>query len=227
MPILPPPIDDRRYRDILEEALARIPVHTPEWTNFCPSDPGVTLIEIFAFLTESLLYRANQIPDRNRVKFLQLLGVPLNPAASSRGILGITNEVEPPQAITLNAGIEASAGEIPFRTERGLDVLPVEACVYYKRPVSDPTGELRKHYDLLYASLKQEGGSAAGDLVLYETVAYEGRDDRGISPGEDTVDGCLWLALLTPSRMTRKDPASRLREEVRGKIAGRTLCVGV
>lgn len=41
MPIPDPPFDSRTYREILDEALARIPVHTPEWTNFNDSDPGV------------------------------------------------------------------------------------------------------------------------------------------------------------------------------------------
>src|SRR5258705_13309429 len=92
MPITVPVIDDRRYQELLDEALARIPVHTPEWTNFNPSDPGVTLIEVFAFLTESLLYRANQIPERNERKFLQLLGVPLLPAAPARGMVVVAND---------------------------------------------------------------------------------------------------------------------------------------
>jgi predicted phage baseplate assembly protein len=87
MPItVAPVIDDRKYQDLLDEALARIPVHNPEWTNFNRSDPGVTLIELFAFLTENLLYRANQIPERNRRKFLSLLGVPLEPGASASGL---------------------------------------------------------------------------------------------------------------------------------------------
>jgi len=73
VPLPAPAIDDRRYQDLLNEALARIPVHTPEWTNLGPADPGVTLIEVFAFLTENLLYRANQIPERNRSKFIDLL----------------------------------------------------------------------------------------------------------------------------------------------------------
>ena len=87
MPLTIPTLDDRRYQELLDEALARIPVHNPEWTNFNHSDPGVTLIEVFAFLTESLLYRGNQIPERNRRKFLSLLGVPLQPAASARGLV--------------------------------------------------------------------------------------------------------------------------------------------
>src|SRR5204863_8637421 len=62
-----PVLDNRSYQDLLDDALARIPVHNPEWTNFNRSDPGVTLLELFAFLTESVIYRANQIPERNRL----------------------------------------------------------------------------------------------------------------------------------------------------------------
>ncbi len=91
MPVTLPKIDDRRYDDLRSEALARIPVHTPEWTNFNRSDPGVTLIEVFAFLTESLLYRANQIPERNRKKFLQLLRIPLRGATAARGLVTLTD----------------------------------------------------------------------------------------------------------------------------------------
>ena len=42
MPLSIPTLDNRRYQDLLDEALARIPVHNPEWTNFNRSDPGVT-----------------------------------------------------------------------------------------------------------------------------------------------------------------------------------------
>src|SRR4051812_33851585 len=124
MPITIPNLDDRRYQDLLDEALARIPVHNPEWTNFNKSDPGVTLVEIFAFLTENLLYRCNQIPERNRLKFLSLLGVPLQPAASARGLVQFTNERGPRAAVTVGAGREVRAGSVPFYTDLGLDVLP-------------------------------------------------------------------------------------------------------
>src|SRR5213083_2671873 len=110
MPLQIPSIDDRRYQDLVTEALARIPVHNPEWTNFNRSDPGVTLIEVFAFLTESLLYRADQIPERNRRKFLQLLGIGLQPAASARGIVTFSNDRGPLSTITLNSGVELRAG---------------------------------------------------------------------------------------------------------------------
>src|SRR5437867_2678618 len=113
MPISLPNLDDRRYQQLLDESLARIPVHTPEWTNFNQSDPGITLIQVFAFLTESLLYRCNQIPERNRKKFLQLLGVPLRPAASARGLVTFSNERGPLETLTLNDDLEIRAGQVP------------------------------------------------------------------------------------------------------------------
>src|SRR5499425_3657748 len=119
MPLTLTTLDDRRFDDLVEEALGRASVHTPEWTNFNKSDPGVTLIEVFAFLTESLLFRCNQIPERNRKKFLKLLNVPLQPATSAQGLITITNEKGPLQTVTLSDGVEVRSGQVPFRTTRG------------------------------------------------------------------------------------------------------------
>src|SRR2546425_11565766 len=151
MPLQIPSIDNRRYQDLLNEALARIPVHNPEWTNFNQSDPGVTIVELFAFLTENLLYRANQIPERNRRKFLSLLGVPLEPPSSARGLVQLTNDRGPLQTVTLNGDLEVRAGNVPFRTQAALDVLPVEGRVYYKRRRDDDS--LRAYYEQLYDAI--------------------------------------------------------------------------
>src|SRR6267378_1402884 len=109
MPLQVPVIDDRRFKDLRDEGLGRARVHNPEWTNFNLSDPGVTLVEVFAFLTESLLYRANQIPERNRRKFLKLLGVPLQPASAARGVVAFSNDRRPLETTTLGTGFEVSA----------------------------------------------------------------------------------------------------------------------
>jgi hypothetical protein len=69
-------LDDRSYADLLEEARALIPAFAPGWTDHNPADPGITLIELFAWLSEMLLYRANHIPDRQRLVFLKLLNGP-------------------------------------------------------------------------------------------------------------------------------------------------------
>ena len=71
-----PDLDDRTYADLLEEARALIPSEYPEWTDHNPSDAGIVLLELFAWLTELVLYRVNQIPDKNIETFLKLLKGP-------------------------------------------------------------------------------------------------------------------------------------------------------
>src|SRR5437899_7356875 len=80
MPLLPPNLDDRTYAQLVAEAKTLIPRYTPEWTDHNESDPGITLIELFAWMTEMLLYRVNRIPERNYIEFLRLLGIELLPA---------------------------------------------------------------------------------------------------------------------------------------------------
>src|SRR5512133_339995 len=105
MSVPAPVLDNRSYQDLVDEALARIPVHNPEWTNFNRSDPGVTLVELFAFMTESLLYRVNRVPEVNRRAFLSLLGVPLQPASPARGIVTLQNVRGEARAFTLAQGL--------------------------------------------------------------------------------------------------------------------------
>jgi hypothetical protein len=76
MPLELPTLDDRRYADLVEEARRLIPVYDPEWTNHNPSDPGITLLELFAYLTEMLLYRLDRVTTDNQGQFLKLLNGP-------------------------------------------------------------------------------------------------------------------------------------------------------
>jgi hypothetical protein len=73
MPIPLSNLDDRTYADLVEEAIGRIPIEAPEWTDYNPADTGIVLIELLAWLTEMVLYRLNQIPNSNQAIFLSLL----------------------------------------------------------------------------------------------------------------------------------------------------------
>jgi hypothetical protein len=73
MPLPVPNLDDRTFADLVAEGRALIPRLAPEWTNHNPSDPGITLVELFAYLTELLIYRLNQVTDDNVRSFLRLL----------------------------------------------------------------------------------------------------------------------------------------------------------
>src|SRR5438067_1533374 len=71
-----PNLDNRAYADLVEEARALIPTFDPEWTDHNPTDPGITLIELFAWLTEMLIYRTNRVPAQHLITFLKLLNGP-------------------------------------------------------------------------------------------------------------------------------------------------------
>jgi hypothetical protein len=68
-----PNLDDKTYSDLVAEAISQIPIEYPEWTDHNPSDTGIILIELLAWLTEMTLYRVNQIPDDNYASFIGLL----------------------------------------------------------------------------------------------------------------------------------------------------------
>jgi hypothetical protein len=217
-----PVLDSRSYEQLRDEALARIPIHNPEWTNFNRSDPGVTLIELFAFLADSVRYRANQIPERNRSAFLSLLGVPLAPSTSARGLVQLSIDSGPQRALTLGGGLELTAGQVSFRTEMALDLLPVEAVGYVKRPLAEPSQDLLDSYGALYASFT--GGQPDPDsLQLYETVAVTPRDSAGVDLLQ-TADSSLWIALL----LRRSDGAGDAAlAGARAALAGKTLSLAV
>jgi hypothetical protein len=221
VPLTIPNLDDRRYQELLDEALARVPVYTPEWTNFNKSDPGVTLIEVFAFMTESLLFRANQIPERNRKKFLKLLNVPLQPATSAQGLATITNDKGLLQTVTLNDGVELRAGKVPFRTTRPLDVLPIEGRIYFKQKIDSPSDQMTAYYQQLYASFRGTPQDPPPTLYQAQSFPLPGGNPVQLS---QTVDGFLWLALFV--RESDKPPASWM-DAAREAIAGKTLTVGV
>src|SRR5215813_11672430 len=125
MPILPPSLDDRRFDDLVEDMLARIPAHTPEWTNPRVGDPGRTLIELFAWLGDALLYRVNLIPERQRLAFLRLLGQPLLPARPARGLVSVSlKENEPVSAYSIRPPA-SFAGPVSFEARNEFTVLPL------------------------------------------------------------------------------------------------------
>lgn len=71
-------LDNLRFEELIEEAKSLIPVYAPEWTNYNLSDPGITMVELFAWLCEMVNYRVDQVTEENQLSFLKLLGIQLN-----------------------------------------------------------------------------------------------------------------------------------------------------
>ncbi|PYQ28905.1 MAG: putative baseplate assembly protein [Acidobacteria bacterium] len=128
MPLEDPKIDDRNFEQILNELRLRIPLYTKEWTNYNDSDPGMTLLQLFAWLSEQMLWRMNQVPRRNYIKFLKLLGEDLERASPARAHLTFVTKANvkaDPVPERAQVGAQASDGGDPliFETERGLDLI--------------------------------------------------------------------------------------------------------
>ena len=197
MPITPPRLDDRKYEDLVEELLARIPAHTPEWSPAQTGDPGRTLLELFAWLADTVLYRANLVPERQRLAFLQLLGMPLRPARAARGVVALSlDEKAPTTAVTLAAEARL-AGPVDFETLSEVSVLPVVGECYYKRSLS---GDERYELSEVIEGLRQFH-RIDGEVDAYVTtqVFEDGVAERnGLDVVQETADRSLWVALLAP-----------------------------
>ena len=190
MPILPPSLDDRRFDDLVEDLIARIPAHTPEWTNPRLGDPGRTLIELFAWLGDALLYRANLIPERQRLVFLKLLGMGLRPAQPARGIVGLSYAQETELGANTLSPHGLIKAAMPFETLAETTVLPISAEAYIKRSL-DPTETAQKSAVLQgLARIHQINGT----LKAYETTAVfaDGRaEPAGVDVFANSADRAL------------------------------------
>ncbi len=195
MPLIPPALDDRSYDDLVREMLANIPAHTPEWTNPQPGDPGRTLIELFAWLADTILYRANLIPEKQRIAFLKLLGQAMQPAAAATGLLALT-----PDPSSLAPLALASAGQVGsrpnlFETLDEINLLPVTAQAYIKVPL---TADQQKQSMPLLSGLKTLYNlqTIPAGYTTSAVFANNQADPNGIDLMAGTTDQSLWLALL-------------------------------
>ena len=114
-----PNLDDRRFQQLVDDAKRMVQQRCPEWTDHNVSDPGVTLIETFAFMVDQLLYRLNRVPERIYVKFLELLGHPALPAhrrPRRRHLLAVRRPS--PEAVASPAGTEVATSPGRSRTRR-------------------------------------------------------------------------------------------------------------
>jgi hypothetical protein len=112
VPNLPVPnLDDRTFDELLEEARRRIRQSSPDWEDLSPNDPGMVLVELFAHLTETMIYRLNRVPQKVYVEFLNLIGVQRIPPAAASVTLQFTRRAPLDQAQTLPRGTRVTVAQ--------------------------------------------------------------------------------------------------------------------
>lgn len=149
-----PHLDDRRFQDLVDDAKRMVQQRCPEWTDHNVSDPGVTLIETFAFMVDELLFRLNRVPDRLYVTYLDLLGVTLHPPTSAMADLTFWLSGPQDEPVTVPEGIEASTlrteddDAVVFATTREL-VIPPRELAQVMTQQADTEGPLLRREELL------------------------------------------------------------------------------
>ncbi len=146
-----PNYDDRSWKNIVDEIFADdgpAKQLAPEWTDRHPSDPGVALVEMFAWIAESIIYRLNKTPDKHYIKLLELLNIYRDPPNPAHAILKFTADsaVTIPKATQVSTEQTETEEPIVFETEQEITLLPPqnggkhynEVSAYHVATVSNP-----------------------------------------------------------------------------------------
>jgi predicted phage baseplate assembly protein len=165
-------LDDRRFQDLVSEARSRIAALCPEWTEHNVSDPGITLIELFAWMTDLMLYRLNRVPEKIHLQLLSLLGLKLRPATPARAELRFILAAPPVTPIEIIAE-ETEVGTVRTMGEESTVFGLVEGRTIGPQP---PTAYVLRRGKSIQ-SISVEGGTArplGDDRAAFGTPPKDG-----------------------------------------------------
>ena len=199
MPLTPPKLDTRDFEALVKEARARIPRFTPEWTNFNESDPGMTLVQLNAWLTETLLYELNRVPDLNYTKFLNLIGVEARPARPARVQLAVTLD-------KLDKTGDPLAVNVPIRTKVAVDDPELPREVVFE---TDET--LRAVNAVIAGVIAHDRATGAPRLSTRYGEALEW--EPSFTPFAASAGASTWLYVALLVRPNAKPPLSAYVED--------------
>lgn len=213
-----PNLDDRRFDDLVAEATDRLQSHLPELTQLAPGDPMHSFVDLMAWMTETILYRANLIPERQRRVILNLLQIPERPAQAARGVVCVDAQTRdgslPP---LMDSGVQMNAGGEVFTGLGELQATPLQLSISIKRAVG--IEELDQLGFTLNDLREQYGMRADETPISFQPQTFQ--------PGVDTlslaqsIDKAYYLTLSVKKQLRDKVGA------IRDAIAGITLNVAI
>jgi predicted phage baseplate assembly protein len=174
-------LDDRRFQDLVNEARTRISQRCPEWNEHNVSDPGITLIEQFAWMTEAIIYRLNRIPEKLHVTLLELLGIQLAPPSAATTDLRFRLGAPPDEPVLIPGG-ETEVGTVRTQSQ---DAVVFQTSEDFTIPAARPVA-----YAIRRGGQVKDVGVAAG------VARPEGSDQSAFGTPPKPGDG-LYLGFQT------------------------------
>ena len=165
MTVPTPQLDDRRWEDLVAGAKAYLGEKAPGWTDHSPGDPGMVLVELFAYLTELMIYRLNRVPDKAYLEFLKLMGLTLRPPAAASAKLRFEADQAAKTAISIPRGTRATVKRAGGSGEPPMFVTAEDASV----ASGDEAAEvLALQCELVDGELLGHGTGLGGQLVTVQ-----------------------------------------------------------
>lgn len=201
-------LDNRTFDDLMEELQGLIPRHSPGWTDHNVSDPGITLLELFCWVAEGLIYRTNRIPESSRRRFLELLGTEVAGSLDDAVAETVRSLQSPWRAVT--------AADFETLVLRNFAQV-ARACCLADRVLdgSGPDEERIGHVSVIVVPYPGVGGGMAPSPALLEDV-YRFLDERRLITCRHHVVGPAFSDIAVLATVTCK-PSTRpeiVRERV-------------
>ena len=188
MPLVAPNLDQRTFEQLVAEVRRRIPTLTPEWTDLNEGDPGITLAELFAFMTEHLLFQVNQVPEKGLITFLQMVGIELHPASPAVTDVTFTPKPGPGGIFLLSPGTQVRTSGPPpgqkepltFETTRQLPTLNGSLVDLVSRDCTLTFVSHKTANDALTQSFRPFGKATSTQDIFY--LVFDLNDRVGTHP---------------------------------------------
>jgi len=180
MALIAPKLDDRSFQDLVDEAKKRIPHYTKEWTDHNVSDPGVTLIELFAWMTDIILYRLNQVPDKHYIKFMEMLGITLQEPVPAKAPVTFWLSVPQETQVIIPSGTEVASTQtetepsIVFTTDANFHVLPPELTMIMTRIAASGKEKQYRSHNIRRLEAGFEGFEVFSEVPQTDDALYFG-----------------------------------------------------
>ena len=221
-----PNLDDRGFQDLVDEAKRLVQLRNPNWTDHNVADPGVTLIETFAYMTDQLIYRLNRVPDLHYIKFLELLGEKMIPpgAATTRleFLLSVAQEVDLviPKGTLVSTPRTTPAPPVTFSTMRDLLIPTIAVAHVLTKQVDGPFeahqedramrrsfeafGSMPQESDALYIGMTQAAPECLVNILFTGSPTIEGIGVDPLNPPYvvEAWDGQDWYPVRKRSDTT-------------------------